>query len=135
MGRGTGTGTGTGARVRVRVRVRVGVGVGVREGVHLLPLGIRHVRFLLRLPRRRLGGQLGLGLGLGLVRVRVNMHVPASPADGENTRAGPPTNTNRVQTWNMVTGQSVVGEQNAQAPSHAARQAGRRWAAAAGPMG
>ena len=62
-------------RVRARARVRVRVGICV----HLLPLGIRHVRFCLRLLRRRLGGQLGLGLGLGLVRVRVNMCVPGEP--------------------------------------------------------
>ena len=68
-------------RVRVQVRVRVRARVRVRVGicVHLLPLGIRHVRFCLRLLRRRLGGQLGLGLGLGLVRVRVNMCVPGEP--------------------------------------------------------
>ena len=51
-------------RLRVRALVRALVRVRVRVGicVHLLPLGIRHVRFCLRLLRRRLGGQLGLGL-------------------------------------------------------------------------
>ena len=32
---------------------------------------------------------------------------------------------NRAQTWSMVNGQPAVGEKNAQAPSRAARQAGR----------
>ena len=38
--------------------------------------------------------------------------------DGLRTR-------NRAQTWSMVSGQPAVGEKNAQAPSRAARQAGR----------